>query len=279
MKMSLWNKWVGGVALASLGAVAIFAGSVGAASIVGSKHDLSVSGPGGKFTFASGATEICVFCHTPHGADITAVSPLWNRVATGAAYTAYVSPTGSLSGTVTMASSPSLVCLSCHDGTVAMNNLINAPGSGGYNSAGALAAGTWTAGGNVLATGLLGAGITNIGADLRNDHPVGVPYAGGTTGANPTAGADWTSATFKDTAFNTAKGAAGVTGWWVDVTANGTAGVRDKTDMWLYTRTVGAFTGPYVECASCHQPHDNAYTTFLRNTNAASGLCLACHVK
>lgn len=34
-----------------------------------------------------------------------------------------------------------------------------------------------------------------------------------------------------------------------------------------------------VECASCHNPHDNANTYFLRKSNAASALCLACHAK
>lgn len=276
---SLWKKWGIGAALGSLAVATAFVGSLASAGIVGSKHDLSASSTGGKFTFTSGNTEICVFCHTPHGSDSTSAVPLWNRVpgAAAAAFTPYASTT--LSGTVTMASSPSLVCLSCHDGTVAMNNMINAPGSDGYNAAGALAGGAWTAGGNVLATGLLGAGITNIGTDLRNDHPVASPYAGGTTGASPAAGSDWTAATFKDTAFNTAKGAAGTSGWWVDTIGVGTAGTRDKTDLWLYTRTVGTFTGPYVECSSCHTPHDNANGTFLRTSNNGSNLCLSCHIK
>jgi predicted CXXCH cytochrome family protein len=34
-----------------------------------------------------------------------------------------------------------------------------------------------------------------------------------------------------------------------------------------------------VECASCHDPHDNTKTDFLRASNAASALCLECHDK
>jgi predicted CXXCH cytochrome family protein len=34
-----------------------------------------------------------------------------------------------------------------------------------------------------------------------------------------------------------------------------------------------------LECASCHNVHDNANDPFLRFANAASALCLKCHVK
>lgn len=42
--------------------------------------------------------------------------------------------------------------------------------------------------------------------------------------------------------------------WWVD-TSLGTAGTRDKTDMVLYTRDNAGTNEPFVECASCHDPH------------------------
>jgi predicted CXXCH cytochrome family protein len=32
-----------------------------------------------------------------------------------------------------------------------------------------------------------------------------------------------------------------------------------------------------VECASCHQVHNNSTAPFLRQSNASSALCLACH--
>ncbi|HEX4931847.1 MAG TPA: cytochrome c3 family protein [Gemmatimonadaceae bacterium] len=34
-----------------------------------------------------------------------------------------------------------------------------------------------------------------------------------------------------------------------------------------------------VECASCHNPHNKTNVPFLRKSNAASGLCLTCHIK
>lgn len=73
--------------------------------------------------------------------------------------------------------------------------------------------------------------------------------------------------------------------WWVDT---GTTG-RQKTDMQLYTRTDASGVGsggatltgaqPFVECASCHDPHTDQQATFLRISNAGSAVCLACHIK
>ncbi len=72
------------------------------------------------------------------------------------------------------------------------------------------------------------------------------------------------------------------------ISAGGTAGVRDKSDMILYTRNFGGATGnaPSVECGSCHDPHVEEATgtpaagkTFLRIANTGSAVCLACHNK
>ena len=43
-------------------------------------------------------------------------------------------------------------------------------------------------------------------------------------------------------------------------------------------QTVPLFGGK-VQCASCHDPHDNTYEPFLTTTNAASQLCSTCHLK
>jgi hypothetical protein len=75
--------------------------------------------------------------------------------------------------------------------------------------------------------------------------------------------------------------------WWVD-SAGGTANVREKTDMLLYTRneaTVAGGAQPFVECGSCHDPHNSStqipgsQVAFLRTSNAASAVCTACHIK
>lgn len=47
---------------------------------------------------------------------------------------------------------------------------------------------------------------------------------------------------------------------------------------------VGSLVGPKlyggnVECASCHRVHTPTYVPFLRMSNTASALCVACHIK
>jgi len=58
---------------------------------------------------------------------------------------------------------------------------------------------------------------------------------------------------------------------------------RQRTDIILYSRlqtSKGVSTmQPFVECASCHDPHVSDTLTFLRMDNTGSALCLACHVK
>lgn len=246
------------------------------AQISSTKHNLGTGGTGvNKF---SGTAEICVFCHTPHGADTSAAVPLWNRtLPSPASFTTYDSlGTSSLDGKTASVGSVSIACLSCHDGVTSMSTVINAPGSGTTGDA-AWQAGTWTGANQTL--GKIAAGlITNIGTDLRNDHPVGIQYGGGgITLSAP--GAATRDADFKPTT-SSVLGSSRV--WWVDteVAPNGT---RQKTDMALYTRPAGSYTGqtesePFVECASCHDPH-TTNSTFLRIANAGSAVCLACHVK
>ena len=156
--------------------------------VVNTLHNLSSTAPATTNSYyVSSTNEVCVFCHTPHGANTTVGIALWNKGLTGATYTMYTSTTMDMAVAAAPAS-VSLACLTCHDGTVAMDNLINAPGSGGYVAAGANLAWTWTAGTEQLAA----AAVTNVGTDLSNDHPIGITY-------NPAL----------DTAFNTA---ASVTG-------------------------------------------------------------------
>ena len=282
-----WKKWVakatgsrglGTLAMAMAFAVAGVATSLPAqAQIKDTKHNLGNLGTGvNKF---SGTAEICVFCHTPHGADTSAAVPLWNRTLPApATFTTYDSlGTSSLDGKTAPVGSVSIACLSCHDGVTSMSAVINAPGSGTSGDA-AWTAGTWSGAnqtGGVLAAGI----ITNLGKDLKNDHPIGIQYGGGGLTVTAPTGA------LKDADFKMPSNSDinGTKVWWVDTeaTANGT---RQKSDMLLYTRAATAgYTGqteaePFVECASCHDPH-TTNQTFLRVSNANSAVCLACHVK
>ncbi len=169
------------------------------ANIRGTRHNLSSNPPTRQATSGNASTteavvtssganatsEVCVFCHTPHGATNPG-RPLWNRNDSGAVYTPYSS--SSLQATdidVTAAAlgAPSKMCLSCHDGTIALGNVANAPGSG-FGSAITLA--NTDAGAGASATGKMpfGRGQANdnhgftrrLGTDLRNDHPISFTY-------------------------------------------------------------------------------------------------------
>jgi predicted CXXCH cytochrome family protein len=279
--IGLWTAGAGPQALAAI--------APSGTGITNTKHNLTITGTGtNQFTPTNGTGEICVFCHTPHGADTSASVPLWNRrLAVPETYTTYNSlGTSSLDGATAPVGSVSLACLSCHDGTQAMNVMINQPGSGGYNAGGLAMPGTWA--GLNQTDGKIGATlITNIGQDLRNDHPVGIQYGGGPkSGITPPVGTTYDRSLFKDADFNDARSALlnGQAVWWVDTLFGTTA--REKTDMQLYTRigsnsNDGTLTGaqPFVECASCHDPHTDVNPTFLRISNTGSRLCLACHIK
>jgi hypothetical protein len=277
---------------------ALFAllGSNAAAGIVDTRHNLgSGAGPAGR-NQVSDTADVCVFCHTPHGGSTTAPVPLWNKrlgaagtPAGGGTYTTYASlQTPSLNGAVAAVGSISLACLSCHDGTQAMDNIINAPGSGGIVADGGGNGGrafTWT-GAGVNAAGNLTSPAGLVGTDLSNDHPIGIQFCGGgLTGTGTTV-----TGTCRDGDFllpQTQTINANQV-FWIET---GGAG-KQRTDLPLYVRpgeTVA--TGPLVECGSCHDPHVStgqagptgtgrvAGETFLRISNANSALCTSCHVK
>ncbi len=254
------------------------------------KHNLGSGGTVSGQNKTTGTDEVCVFCHTPHAADSSAAVPLWNKqLPSGSSYTTYASlGSTTLDGQVLAVGSVSLACLSCHDGTQAMDNIINAPGPGGYSATGGGANGlawSWNAlGGRVDADGkLVNAADTlaMLGTDLKNDHPIGVQYCGGGQNTTTPSGAcvdtDFVAPT--NTSIN------GTRVWWVD-TGTGTTGTREKTDMMLYNRDFGTGTtvsGPSVECATCHDPHaepkSSGQVAFMRVSTAGSAICLSCHVK
>ncbi len=92
------------------------------ADISHTKHNLSVTGPGPLRAYKE--RQVCVFCHTPHAARKEA--PLWNRADSGRTYITYWSPTldayGQGGGPEVDGSSR--LCLSCHDGTVALGDVL-----------------------------------------------------------------------------------------------------------------------------------------------------------
>ncbi len=293
-------------AVLGVGMAGMFAAGSAVAGIANTKHNLGAAGTGNNRV--TDTEEICIFCHTPHGADTgtNVAVPLWNKNLTDPAiYATYDTlGTSTYDSAQDTIGSVTLACLSCHDGTQAIDNIINAPGSGGYDSTGGGTTGrAWTwetgaAGMTVNADGILNAGvITNLGTDLTNDHPVSMQYGGGGVSASNLAGP------LRDSDFKMPKKVPDVNRWYIDndfMATNGTGSTTDVLDVWdfkLYTRVTSgnglngvAFAGeaePFVECGSCHDPHLET-TTFLRISNAAQGggmsnagsaICLACHTK
>jgi len=86
----------------------------------------------------------------------------------------------------------------------------------------------------------MGAVAANLGTDLTNDHPVAFTY---------------------NAALQTADGE-----------------LVDPTTLTGAVRLFGA-GGDQVECASCHDPHNNVNVPFLVTSNTGSALCTTCHIK
>ena len=131
-------------------------------TVVGSAHDLSSGGPGSTVD----TTQVCVFCHTPHQ-DTGALAPLWNHTPSSAGpYGAYSSDTMDHTATPlpSTGAAVSTLCMSCHDGTIAVTSLHNPPND-------------WTptvtqGTGNVDGTSQKLTGSPNVGSDMTNDHPI-----------------------------------------------------------------------------------------------------------
>lgn len=115
-----------------------------AGTISGSAHDFTTQGwSGGR---------ICIACHTPHNSDTTVTdAPLWNHEVTASTFTMY--DRTSLDGVINgQPDGVSKLCLSCHDGTVALDSFGGATG------------------------GSFIPGPANLGADLSNDHPISITF-------------------------------------------------------------------------------------------------------
>ncbi len=141
------------------------------AAVQNTAHDLSSNTTTGDTT--SDTTQICVFCHTPHQ-DTGTKTILWNQTDSAAgSYGAYSSDTFDLGPSTALASTDtnntSVLCMTCHDGTVAIGSLHNEP----FDAVGGTL--DLTYGGNVNASGLM-TGNPNMGSDLSNDHPVNFSY-------------------------------------------------------------------------------------------------------
>lgn len=127
--------------------------------VANSKHNLSFSGTGEIRSSTEG--DICIFCHAPHHAS--SEGPLWNHQMPVTGYTPYSSST--LKATVGQPTGSSKLCLSCHDGTVALDSY-------GGNIPPANTENLWTFDQNKAIGGA-------SGTDLSDDHPISIDYTSG----------------------------------------------------------------------------------------------------
>lgn len=105
------------------------AAGVGTGGITNTRHNLTISYNSNAAImdqFRNNYGEICVYCHTPHGANKTVDAPIWNRTSMQRQYELYSKPTV-LGQRVTTPGPNSLTCLSCHDGFTAIDSIINMP--------------------------------------------------------------------------------------------------------------------------------------------------------
>lgn len=233
--------------LAAAGTLLTAHGVLAAGGITGSKHDFSAK--------RWSDSQICKPCHTPHNAIAPELTGrIWAHTLSTATYTLHGSSVTSLgtrldatrSGGQEDMDSATRLCLSCHDGTVALDSFQGKTG---------------VATGNTIDVEYPGGG-GNLGTDLSNDHPVGLAAVyreenkpGGHFAYKPIASAK-------------------------------AAGVRFVTQSTTRTYvnqagdTVTA-SNESISCISCHDVHNGAgFTTgLLRADNTGSAMCLACHNK
>ena len=253
------------------GAGAASPGLAQQSDIAATRHNLSASGTG--TVKATGESQICVFCHTPHAATATAGGPLWNRALSGATYTPYTSNSldaQTIFGSLTQPGGSSKLCLSCHDGTLALGTV---GVLGGQSNVNVDLGGTGPGGTMPTGQGATTGFTRNLGIDLRNDHPISFTFN------NTLSLADGELRTM-DAQQRHPEGSGTVLGIR-------SPGYRPLLPL----QPTGPGGEGQVQCTTCHDPHLDA-TKFLRlnrlqtsvptggSFNSASDqICLGCHDK
>ena len=228
-------------------AVTLLAASFSFAGVRNTKHDLSSDSTSGGVK-SDNYSEVCVFCHTPHGATTGRLAPLWNRSSgsrtfgVGDLYNSAsldaVSKPSAVEAAINL--SDAALCLSCHDGSGLAGGLNNPSNT-------ATVPGAQPSGGALLTVGA----NANLNPDLSNDHPIGMNYV--TVQSNDTAGfLVMTDATVPGFITNAA---------------------TDTIPFYDYAGT------NVMWCSTCHDVHDDTTSPFLVTSNVGSDLCTSCHIK
>ncbi|MFQ5353799.1 MAG: hypothetical protein ACE5DR_02530, partial [Thermodesulfobacteriota bacterium] len=233
--------------------------------------------------------EICVFCHTPHTPS-KKESPIWSgKESASTNYMAYGTSVISVKRSTVGLGSPSLACLSCHDGMAAPDSVANSPGKRRVAPAETL--GAW---GFPLTEDKVSPSVVNTRLLLAplstDDHPVNVLFRGGKVA----------SLRPRNTIISQINLSSGL---------GGLRGIKVKNrlsqpNLWSIkgyisdTASIGdLLRDGRIECSSCHDPHFNNKSwrevsgsfrdwedmdgLFLRRIggNTGSGVCRTCHQK
>ncbi|USN99285.1 MAG: hypothetical protein H6810_01000 [Phycisphaeraceae bacterium] len=225
-------------------------------SVVDSPHNLSASGPGS--IRASSEQQVCIFCHAPH--NTSPIRPLWNRTMPVDAYSIYTSR--SLDAEPGQPTGMSKMCLSCHDGTIAIGAVFSRqnpiPMSGG------------------VSTMPMGPGL--LGTDLRDDHPISFVYDSSLAAADPKlrnpatlpheiqldSNGEMQCTTCHDAHNN----------------AFGSFLVMDNigSALCVECHQMGATNvQAHQDCASCHVSHGSPSGPYLLDRQTIGETCLNCH--
>ena len=213
-----------------------------AGTIVGSKHDFSLSN--NTWNFSSPVTaqlqgQICRPCHAPHNTNgkstwtqdnAGSFGPLWDHAQSNATYTPYSQGynfwrEGAGNGFTGSPDGSSKLCLSCHDGTVALANFR-----------------TFVTGTTTMAN--FDGGAANLGTDLSTTHPISFTYDQNLLAVDKKI-------------------------WSPTTTPSGVHSGTIDADM---------LENHKVQCISCHDAHNGAGVTHLLiKSNVGSALCFTCH--
>jgi Doubled CXXCH motif (Paired_CXXCH_1) len=280
-----WLRWAMLMSAALVLATPMFAQRI--SDVKGTRHNLSTGGQGSTRAAPGATTEVCVFCHTPHGASqqdqggLALRAPLWNRrVPDGATYTPYTSASLDaqtiVDGLNAQPGGSSKLCLSCHDGTLAIGNVnvLNGKVNASIPMTGTGPGGTMPPGEGVQS------GFTRfLGTDLRNDHPISLTYN--------------SALAARDGELRAVDGAQRWPAGSGSVIGLRSPGFKPLLPL----EPTGNNGAGQVQCATCHDPHlreldaTKGNQKFLRmqrfQESAPSGVfnqatdstCLACHDK
>jgi len=165
----------------------------GSITLGSNRHNMSSNATHGGVRAAAppdGTDQICIFCHTPHGA--AAEGPLWNRSAPSGSFSLYsgaLAINDSYGGGVKAAAQyyttgeagapgghvypngASRLCMSCHDGVTAVNILRNGGAIAMVSTSPALLDPDGSLKGSVAGGDAIGSVI-----DLSTSHPISFKY-------------------------------------------------------------------------------------------------------